>query len=75
MSDPKVCARCLGTERVGDDDRCERCEGTGIEPVEPEPTRDEFLASLREAWDDVVHHRTHILHDFTDFFKDELGEE
>lgn len=76
MNDKNACTRCLGTGYCdGDDDRCERCEGTGIEPVEPEPTRDEFLASLREAWDDVVHHRTHILHDFTDFFKDELEEE
>lgn len=46
------------------------------ENLDPEPsTRDEFLQQLREAWDDVVHHRTHILHDFTNFFKDELGEE
>lgn len=75
MSDPKVCARCLGTERVGDDDRCERCEGTGIEPeADPEPelmTRDEFLLVLR----DVLNRRTGILCNLTDFFKDELGEE
>lgn len=73
------CEACNGT---GTEDfewgkrYCSRCEGTGIEPEpEPELTKDEILAALREAWDDVVHHRTHILHDFTDFFKDELGEE
>lgn len=70
-----TCSRCLGTGYVGDDDRCERCEGTGIES-EPEPiTRDEFLEALREAWSDVVNHMTSTLHDFTDFFSNELGEE
>lgn len=75
MSDPKACTRCLGTGHCDEDDRCERCEGTGIEPDAEPITRDEFLIALREAWDDVQHHRTHILRDFTDFFKDKLGEE
>lgn len=56
---------------------CSHCEGTGIEPVaEPETmTREELLQALREAWSDVLNRRTHILHDFSDFFLDVLGEE
>lgn len=70
------CGRCRGT---GLDWACPVCDvdeeaEEDIEP-EPEPTRDELLQALREAWGDVINHRTHILHDFTDFFKDELGEE
>lgn len=59
----------------------ERVDGkwvrTDIETEEePEPeTRDAFFEALREAWSDVKNERTHILRDFTDFFKDELGEE
>lgn len=84
-----TCPNCEGSGENFDSSECWCCHGDKVEwqcpvcdaddepEIEPEAelTRDEFLAALREAWDDVVHHRTHILHDFTNFFKDELGEE
>lgn len=72
--DSPTCWGCIGTGTMWQCPVCDADDEPEIEP-EAELTRDEFLAALREAWDDVVHHRTHILHDFTNFFKDELGEE